>query len=41
MKKILLITVLCMLVPGITFAGPKWEFGDDSWLKMSILGQVH
>ncbi len=30
-----------MLVPGITFAGPKWDFGDDSWLKMSFLGQVH
>ncbi len=22
-------------------AGPKWEITDDSWLKLSLLGQVH
>ena len=22
-------------------AGPKWEFGDDSWMQLGLLGQVH
>ena len=31
---------LILLVTGAA-AGPKWEFGDDSWMKLSFLGQVH
>lgn len=26
---------------GMAQAGPKWEFSDDSWMKLSFLGQVH
>jgi hypothetical protein len=23
------------------FAGPKWEYGEASWMKLDLLGQVH
>ncbi|MDH3327863.1 MAG: OprO/OprP family phosphate-selective porin [Desulfobulbaceae bacterium] len=23
------------------FAGPKWDFGENSWMKLDFLGQVH
>ena len=32
--------VLVALVGSAT-AGPKWEYGEDSWLKVGFLGQVH
>jgi hypothetical protein len=30
-----------MSLAGFVQAGPEWEIGDDSWLKLSFLGQVH
>jgi len=24
-----------------SYAGPKWEMGDDSWMQLSFLGQFH
>jgi hypothetical protein len=34
--------VLCgILVGSVALAGPKWEFGEDAWAKLSFLGQVH
>ncbi len=29
------------LMTGTAHAGPKWELGEDSWMKASFLGQVH
>lgn len=41
MKKIILITLLCIVLPCVSFAGPQWDIGEDSWLQLSFLGQVH
>ena len=32
---------LSMIYIGNAQAGPKWELGNDSWLQLSFLGQVH
>ena len=29
------------MVAGMVKAGPRWELGDDSWMKLSFLGQAH
>jgi hypothetical protein len=26
---------------AVSMAGPKWELSEDSWMKLSFLGQVH
>ena len=43
-KKILTLTVM-LLVTLITAvpvnAGPKWEYGDSSWMSLDLLGQMH
>lgn len=43
MKKILLIGLfgLLLALPSVAQSGPKWDLGDDSWIKLSFLGQVH
>ncbi len=44
MKKILLnsvLALLCFFFASESIAGPKWELGDDSWMKLSFLGQAH
>lgn len=33
--------VTILIVAGSAAAGPKWELGEDSWMKLSYLGQVH
>ncbi len=33
--------VLVALLANGTSAGPRWELGEDSWMKASFLGQVH
>jgi len=33
------LAILACVAP--VYAGPKWEFGDDSWMKLSFLGQAH
>ncbi len=30
-----------VLLTGTANAGPKWELGEDSWMKAGFLGQVH
>ena len=35
----LLMTVVISAAPA--FAGPKWEFGEDGWMSLGFLGQVH
>jgi len=41
----LTVTAASLLVAGLVatpaFAGPKWEVGDDAWLSLAFLGQVH
>jgi len=38
-------TGVSLLVAGLVatpaFAGPKWEVGDDAWMSLAFLGQVH
>jgi hypothetical protein len=44
MKKIILGSVACLfyLLSAVpSFAGPTWEIGEDSWMKLSFLGQAH
>lgn len=41
MNKILWTIVLLLSIPCISFAGPKWEIGEDGWMSLSFLGQVH
>ena len=43
MKKLLcaLAGICVVFSAGMVQAGPKWDFGDDSWMKLSFLGQVH
>jgi hypothetical protein len=41
MKKILLIGLLCMMLPSVSLAGPQWDISENSWMKLSFLGQVH
>jgi hypothetical protein len=33
--------VFCVVMAGVAMAGPKWEIGEESWMKLSFLGQVH
>ena len=35
----LLMFVVISAVPA--FAGPKWEFGEEGWMSLGFLGQVH
>lgn len=35
------VLVLVGLIASHAVAGPKWELGEDSWMKLSFLGQVH
>jgi Phosphate-selective porin O and P len=30
-----------LLLPGISYAGPKWALGDESWMRLGFVGQVH
>jgi hypothetical protein len=46
MKSLKMAAMTLMWMSGIftalpAFAGPKWDMGDDSWLKLGLLGQVH
>ena len=46
MKKCTVAAVMGMVTMGVcaatsAFAGPKVEFGEDGWLQLSLLGQVH
>lgn len=44
MKKIVLnivFVLICLMVVNDSYAGPKWELGDDSWMQLSFLGQAH
>jgi len=46
MKNMTLPALAIVFVIGVfsvspVFAGPKLEFGDDAWLKLGLLGQVH
>jgi hypothetical protein len=40
MKRIALSTLFVMMAVSVN-AGPKWEMGEDSWMKASFLGQAH
>lgn len=33
--------VVLALVTGSASAGPQWDLGEEAWMKMSFLGQVH
>ena len=35
------VVLLMVATASMVMAGPKWEFGEDGYLKASILGQVH
>lgn len=43
MKKILcgIVCLFGLMSAGTSYAGPKWELGEDSWMKLSFLGQAH
>jgi hypothetical protein len=43
MKKLFLgiVCLFCLMCTGTSYAGPKWELGEDSWMKLSFLGQAH
>jgi hypothetical protein len=46
MRKTLLLVIAVLATLGVfaataAFAGPKWEFGEEGWLQLSLLGQVH
>jgi hypothetical protein len=34
-------SLLLVALMGTASAGPKWEYGDDSWMTVGFLGQVH
>ena len=36
---ILLLATFCLTVTS--HAGPKWEFGENAWMKLDLLAQVH
>ena len=36
---ILLLATLCLT--ATSHAGPKWKFGENAWMKMDLLAQVH
>jgi hypothetical protein len=44
-RRILLAITAVLMFAAISavpaFAGPKWEFGEDGWMSLSFLGQVH
>jgi hypothetical protein len=40
-KKLLVVIACLVSVVGVASAGPKMEVGEDGWLKLSFLGQVH
>ncbi len=33
--------LLSVVLSGSAIAGPTWELGEESWMKLSLLGQVH
>ncbi|MDC0357881.1 OprO/OprP family phosphate-selective porin [Oligoflexia bacterium] len=42
--KIRVLWAVCLAIVftgSSAWAGPKWEFGEDSWMKLGFLGQVH
>lgn len=41
MKQLASLVVVLGLISATAHAGPKWEFGEDSWMKLSFLGQPH
>lgn len=43
MKKLFSLVLIMILISitSTSFAGPKWEIGKESWLKLSFLGQSH
>lgn len=41
MNRIVCIIVALLTIPCTSFAGPKWEIGEDSWMSLSFLGQAH
>jgi hypothetical protein len=41
MKKSAVLVLALGLISTAALAGPKWELGDDSWMKLSFLGQPH
>ena len=41
MRRMVLVMMAAMTVAGTTLAGPKWDLGEDSWMKLSVLGQLH
>lgn len=44
MKRIItgmFLCLCCLVFASTSYAGSKWELGEDSWLKLSFLGQVH
>jgi hypothetical protein len=30
-----------LLLPAVSYAGPKWALGDESWMKLGFMAQVH
>ena len=35
------LSLIMVALVGSASAGPKWEYGDDSWMTVGFLGQVH
>jgi hypothetical protein len=41
MKYFFSLLLILVFMASTSFAGPKWDIDDDSWLKLSFLGQFH
>ncbi|OVE75142.1 hypothetical protein BVX97_05500 [bacterium E08(2017)] len=41
MKKTLISALILIVAATAVHAGPKWEFGEDSWMQVGFLGQAH
>ncbi len=41
MKKTLVCVTICLSTLIMANAGPKWDVGEDGWMKAAFLGQAH
>ena len=41
MRRAIVLCLALVFIASSAMAGPKWEIGEDAWMKLSFLGQPH